>query len=153
MNGVVGTPGIFFEQKDFLISAKWAVAAGGHHSYVQELVVADQGEESYPCKPINNSCITWTGKGAKVFTIPVLNNGTAGQPKILWEGKPLVCPTDVVVVHEFVYITDPCAGPELIREDRPNQTFPGSKLFAIPLDGGKPIQLWEGTIYIDGRCL
>lgn len=143
-DGKPGKPTVFFERKGFLLSGKWAVPAGGHHYGVKALVVADQGEElpTELCK--TGSVCGFTGKGAKVFLLPISKDGKAEEPKILWAGSPLFCPTGVAVVGQFVYVTDPCAGPQRTRPEKPDKPFISSALFAIPLSGGQPTLLWEG---------
>lgn len=137
ISGVPGQPAIFYQEPDFLLSAKWSVPAGGHHGGINALVVADQGE----VLPDG----TFTGSGAKVFLLPISEDGEAEEPQVLWQGSPLFCPTGVVVIHEIVYVTDPCAGPERTRPERPDDPFVTAALFAIPLAGGTPSLLWEGA--------
>jgi hypothetical protein len=98
------------------------------------LIVADQGEAT--------SEYTFTGRGAKVLAIPVLDDETAGVPVVLWEGPPFFCPTGVVVIGEFIYVTDPCAGP---TQTRAGVSFPGSVIFALPVAGGHPQVLASGA--------
>lgn len=130
-NGVIGQPEVFFVRPGFLFGAKWAVPArvGG----TKQIIVADQGEAT--------SEYTFTGRGAKVLTIPVLADGSAGTPTVLWEGPPFFCPTGVVLIGEFLYVTDPCAGP---TRTRAGVSFPSSAIFAVPVTGGLPRLLASG---------
>jgi len=118
------------------------------------LIVADQGKAT--------SAGIFTGEGAKIFVLPVLLDGSSGEPVVLWEQKPFKCPTGVAVVGNYIYITDPCAGP--LRQDpmNPGYSFPISAIFAIPLIAGNvksaaktpPILLRQGEPFVslNGIC-
>lgn len=145
INNRPSTPEIFFERKGYLISAKWAVPIELNGKKL--LVIADQGEE--------RADGSYTGKGAKVFTIPVLPDHTAGEPTLLWEGLPFVCPTGVVLVDGFLYITDPCAGPWKVDPENPSYSFPTSSIFAMATEGNKkPVELLSGSPFVSliGIC-
>lgn len=131
----VGEPEIFFEDESFLINAKWI--AHPHGSRQDILYVADQGEELPGF--IN------TGKGAKVFRLPILPNGRAGKPFVLHEGAPFVCPTGITVIPPYVFVADSCAGGMRNRVEMPGRFFPSSIIYAVPINGGKPIRVWEGS--------
>jgi hypothetical protein len=134
-NEGLGTPIIFFERPGFLMSAKWAIPViiqGQKH-----IIVADQGEST--------SEYTFTGKGAKVFMLPILINGSAGEPKILWEGSPFACPTGIIAIGSYLYITDPCAGPRVQDPSNIGYSFPTSSVFALQINGNQhPITLLSG---------
>jgi hypothetical protein len=134
--GVPTSPLIFFSRPGFLLSAKWSipVAIDGQ----VKLIVADQGVEL--------SDGTFSGIGAKVFLLPVLSDGTAGEPEVLWEGAPFICPTGIALVESQIYITDPCAGPEITRPDRPDYPFVSSAIFTLPIAGGQvPTVIQSGS--------
>lgn len=130
-NGVPTAPRVFFSRPGFMISAKWGfpITVQG----ARQVLVADQGEESQ-----DN---TYSGRGAKVFTIPLLNDGSAGEPRVLWHGKPFVCPTGIAAVGQTIYVTDPCAGPVRTRPERPDRPFPSSAIFGLRLTGGEAPRL------------
>jgi Ca2+-binding RTX toxin-like protein len=130
----VGIPTIFFQRRDYLLSAKWSIPVERTDLGLDGFVIADQGEEL----PDG----TFTGRGAKVFFLPVLPNGNAGEPQTFWEGPPFVCPTGIVVVGDFIYVTDPCAGPTRTRQGQP---FPGSAFFIMQLAPGPPTLAWVGA--------
>jgi hypothetical protein len=135
-DNTLGNPRIFFSRPGYLYSAKWGIPAkiAGR----LQIVVADQGE------PKNE--YEFSGKGAKVFLVPVLADGTAGEPQILWSGLPFVCPTGIAVIGRYIYITDPCAGPMRARPDRPDWRFVSSAIFALPVTGGvRPKTLLSGA--------
>jgi hypothetical protein len=135
VNGKPTQPTIFFSKPGFLWSAKWAFPTIINGQKV--LIVADQGEAT--------SEYTFTGRGAKVFILPVQPDNSAGTPLVLWEGRPFACPTGVAFVNNIIYITDPCAGP--LREDPINSgyTFPTSSVFAMrPIVGSMPSTLFSG---------
>jgi len=135
VEGVPANPTIFYSKPGFLFSAKWAVPATIGKEKV--LIVADQG------KPTSE--YTFTGEGAKVFVIPVLADGTAGTARVLWEGKPFACPTGVVLVGKWIYITDPCAGPISTSPQKPEYKFPTSVIFALdPVGSREPVTLKSG---------
>ncbi|PSL28142.1 SMP-30/gluconolactonase/LRE family protein [Chitinophaga ginsengisoli] len=150
--GLPGKPKLFYSKPGFLYSAEWVFPTkiGGQ----KVLVVTDQGKA--------NSAGTFTGEGAKVFILPVLPDGSAGEPVVLWEQKPFKCPTGVAVVGDYIYITDPCAGP--VRQDpmNPGYSFPTSAIFAIPLAAenikmvakAQPILLRQGAPFtsLSGIC-
>lgn len=121
-------PSIFFQRKGFLLSAKWSkpTRLNGRDF----LLVADQGREL----PDG----TFTGEGAKLFLLPILSNGTAGEPKVIWSGPPFACPTAVAHIGTYVYVTDPCAGDLMARPEAPHHVFRGSRLFAVHIDGRTP---------------
>ncbi|HEX5761140.1 MAG TPA: hypothetical protein VF121_18290 [Thermoanaerobaculia bacterium] len=135
VGGVPVNPVVFFSRPGFLHSAKWAVPVeigGSPH-----LVVADQGEELADG--------TFTGVGGKVFVLPVLAGGIAGKPRVLWEGSPMVCPTGVARVGEYLYVSDPCAGPRRTRSGVPDHPYVSSALFALRVSGGeKPLLVHHG---------
>ncbi len=131
----VGRPEVFFEDEKFLINAKWI--AHGQGNTQDSLYIADQGEELPGF--IN------TGKGAKIFRLPILPNGKAGKPVVLYEGSPLVCPTGIAVIASTVFFTDSCAGPMRNRVELPTRFFPSTIIYALPLAGGKLTKAWEGA--------
>jgi hypothetical protein len=141
----LGKPELFFQRPGFLWSAKWAIPVtidGGKH-----LLVADQGEPK--------SEYEFSGKGAKVFVIPIGPDDKPGEPRVLWEGPPFVCPTGITLIGRYAIITDPCAGPMLPRKDRPDATFRRSAIFALSIEGGKPpilLQQGEPFTSLIGIC-
>lgn len=146
MHGIPASPEIFYSDPEFMISAKWGfpMTIDGR----TQVLVADQGE--------SDGGYSFTGKGAKVFTIPVLEDGTAGEPRIIWEGSPFVCPTGIAAIEDLIYITDPCAGPIRTIPERPDQPFPSSAIFGLRLDGTEPpIVLKSGAPFTSliGICI
>jgi hypothetical protein len=123
-DGIPTTPRIFFSRPGFMISAKWGFLA--NIAGRKQILVADQGKspDEY----------TFSGEGAKVFSVPILPDGTAGPPHVLWKGKPFVCPTGIAVVAQIAYVTDPCAGPTRTRPEQPNVKFPSSAIFGLTID-------------------
>ncbi len=145
-NGIPSSPSIFFSKPGFMISAKWGFPATIKGQ--KQILVADQGEGSGE--------YLFSGRGAKVFSVPILADGAAGTPVVLWEGKPFVCPTGIALVGEVIYITDPCAGPPRARQDKPDITFPSSAIFALPASGGaEPVVLKSGAPFTSliGICI
>jgi hypothetical protein len=135
-DNTLGIPKVFFSQPGFLFSAKWGIPATIEGR--PEVLVADQGEAKNEYE--------FSGKNAKVFSIPVLPDGSAGKPRVLWSGLPFVCPTGIAVLGRYIYITDPCAGPIRERPDRPGWKFVSSAIFALSVKGGtRPKTLLEGA--------
>jgi hypothetical protein len=144
--GQLGTPKVFFSKPGFMIGAKWGALATINGQ--KQILVADQGKSLDDYR--------FTGEDAKVFTIPILEDGTAGTPKILWAGKPFVCPTGIAYVPDFIYITDPCSGPRRTRPEMPSVSFPSSSIFALdPRGKAAPITLKSGAPFTSliGICI
>jgi hypothetical protein len=145
VNNEVGKPVVFFQRPGFLHSAKWAVPVSVDGQRC--LLVADQGEAK--------SEYEFSGKGAKVFLLPINSDESPGEPRVLWEGSPFVCPTGITLIGRYAIITDPCAGPRRERPERPGQDFPSSAIFALPIEGGKPpvtLQAGEPFTSLIGIC-
>ena len=135
VQGIPRDPEILFLRPGFLYSAKWSVPTllDGELN----LIVADQGKEL----PDG----TFTGEGAKIFLLPIGPGGEAGEPEVLWEGLPFGCPTGLARVDDFIFISDPCAGPLITRPELPDHPYPSSAIFALRLDGGEsPRQIQAG---------
>lgn len=135
-----------FYQGPFLVNAKWLFFNPANDKRPAELFVSDYGVEPSPRTP-------GTGEGAKVFAIPVDANGNALAPRVLHQGTPFRSPEGITVVGDSVVVADWAAGPETTRSGRPG-TFNRGMAFRIPIEGGKPEQLFPDQLWITliGAC-
>jgi hypothetical protein len=124
-----------------LVNSKWLFYRKAKHGMPAMLVVSDYGVEPTFRLP-------GTGEGAKVFTIPILPDGSPGQATILHEGPPFRSPEGMTVIGETVIVSDWAAGGMGSRPDRPGVTFPTGRLFQFPLSGGVPTALFEDHPWI-----
>jgi hypothetical protein len=111
------------------------------------VIVSDFGEE-----PVLHQ--EGTGKGAKVFAIEVLPDGSAGATRILHEGLPLRSPQGVTVVGSTVVVADAGAGEPAKRFDAPDIEYLSGAIFKIPLAGGEPTRVFRDHTFVTvvGLC-
>ena len=136
----------FYESRS-LITPKWLFYYTGETPHDDRLVVADLGEEPVPRNP-------GSGVGAKVISIPILDDGTAGTVKILHEGPPFRSPEGVTVIGKTVIVSDWAAGAETTRAEAPHDPYLQGQVFALPLEGGAPKVLFPDHkwVTIIGAC-
>lgn len=137
-----------FYRGPLLKSSKWLWYVFGTNGKPDEIVVSDFGEEL-------GFHQQGTGSGAKVFSIEVKPDGSAGATRILHEGLPLRNPQGVTVIGNTVIVSDTRAGEITNRKDAPDVKFRNGSLFAIPLAGGKPISLFPNHTFVTlvGSCV
>lgn len=136
-----------FYESASLITPKWLFYFTGKTPQDDRLIVADLGEEPVPRNPGN-------GVGAKVISIPILEDGTAGAVKILHEGRPFRSPEGVTVIGKTVIVSDWAAGAETTRAEAPDDPYLQGQVFALPLEGGAPKVLFPDHkwVTIIGAC-
>lgn len=120
----------FFEGP-MLVNSKWIFFLEDGRKGKGELIVSDLGEEPRPRDP-------GTGVGAKVFSIPVSEDGLAGTPRVIYEGAPLRSPEGIAVIGNTIILSDWAAGATSTRPEAPGVPFLSGRLFAMPLSGGPP---------------
>ena len=124
-----------FYTGDLLVNSKWLYYQPGSQGQPDELIISDYGRESAPRQP-------GTGEGAKVFAIPVLPDGNAGEPRVLHAGPPFQSPEGITVIGDTVIVADWAAGPITSRPGAPDVKYKEGALFALPLAGGEPTELF-----------
>jgi hypothetical protein len=129
-----------FYQGPLLVNAKWLFFNPASDKRPAELFVSDYGVEPSPRTP-------GTGEGAKVFALPVDANGNALAPRVLHQGPPFRSPEGITVVGDNVVVADWAAGPETTLLGRPG-TFNRGMAFRIPIEGGKPVQLFPDQLWV-----
>lgn len=135
----------FFESSE-LINPKW-IYYHSREAGPDLLIVSDLGEEPIPRAP-------GTGKGAKILSIPIDDQGLAGEPTVLHEGPPFRSPEGVTVIGETVIVSDWAAGSLTTRPEAPDDEFNQGVVFKLPLNGGEPTKLFEDHKWITviGAC-
>ncbi|MCT4334295.1 hypothetical protein MU516_15625 [Paracoccus sp. YLB-12] len=135
----------FFESSD-LINPKW-IFYHSREGSPDLLIVSDLGEEPIPRAP-------GTGRGAKIISIPIVGQGLAGEPTILFEGPPFRSPEGVTVIGETVIVSDWAAGSLTTRPEAPDDEFNQGAVFKLPLNGGEPTKLFEEHKWVTviGAC-
>lgn len=118
---------------DLLVNAKWITHSPATDKHPEEIIVSDYGVESSPREP-------GTGEGAKVFAIPINEDGSAGTPRVLHSGPPFRSPEGIVVVGNTVVVADWAAGDPVQLESDPSISYPNGTLFSLPLSGGEPVR-------------
>ncbi|MGO7182493.1 hypothetical protein ACCT14_20520 [Rhizobium brockwellii] len=136
-----------FYESDNLLTPKWIFYYTGATPSEDQLIVADLGDEPIPRNP-------GTGVGAKVISIPIREDGTAGPAKILHEGKPFRSPEGVTVIGKTVILSDWAAGSETTRPEVPDDPYLQGLVFALPLEGGPPRVLFSNQKWVTliGAC-
>lgn len=137
-----------FYRGPLLKSSKWLWYVFGTEGKSDEIIVSDFGEEL-------GFHQQGTGSGAKVFSIQVKPDGSAGETRILHEGAPLKNPQGVTVIGNSVIVSDTRAGEITSRKDAPDVKFRNGALFSIPLAGGKPTRLFGEQTFVTlvGSCV
>ncbi|MER8894204.1 hypothetical protein [Mesorhizobium sp. M0676] len=124
-----------FYRGPLLETSKWLAYSPGQGALGPEIIISDLGVEPTPRQP-------GTGEGAKVFAIPLNQDGTPGEPRIIFSGPPLRSPEGVAVVGDSIVLADWAAGQEMSRPEMPTEKFRRGKIFKIPLAGGTPVELF-----------
>ena len=137
-----------FYRGDYLINSKWIFYLNGSNGEADRLIVSDYGEE-----PVLHQ--EGTGEGAKIFSITVLPDGSAGEIQTVHLGSPLRSPQGVTVVGDTVIVADVGAGEVANRSDAPEVEFVSGAIFAFPLEGGEPTRLFSDTTFVTlvGVCI
>ncbi|CAN7475840.1 hypothetical protein [Mesorhizobium caraganae] len=138
---------IKFFESDLLITPKWLFYFQGATATDDRVIVSDYGEEPVPRSP-------GTGVGAKVISIPVNSDGTAGSPATLFEGEPFRSPEGVTVIGKTVILSDWAAGKETSRPEVPADKYLAGQVFTFPLEGGAPTVLYADRKWVTliGAC-
>lgn len=137
---------LFYSSPD-LITPKWLFYYHGATPAEDKVIVSDYGQETAPRQP-------GTGVGAKVISIPVNVDGTAGNPAVLHAGPPFQSPEGVTVIGKTVILADWAAGAETARPEVPDDRYRAGLLFAFPLEGGEPRVLFPEKKWVTliGAC-
>ena len=137
-----------FYSGDVLVNSKWLYYLSLQNYRSAMLVVADYGVEPAPRSP-------GTGEGAKVFVLPIKDDGTAGEPRILHEGPPFRSPEGVTVIGDTVIVADWAAGETGSRPEAPDVKFLRGAMFRLPLAGGFPVKIFpeQKWVTLIGTCV
>lgn len=136
-----------FYRGSLLTSSKWLWFLEGRDGSPDKLIISDFGEE-----PIFHG--QGSGVGAKVFTIDVKPNGSAGEARLVFSGPPLHDPQGITVIGNTIILADTRAGEPRKRFDAPSIQFRNGVLFALPLSGGAPTRLFPEATFVTlvGAC-